>query len=101
VATYQSLLNEILAKEMQKTTYQTCASCPDVAALIGVDWFQFFAEKPLYYLRSTGAIWTWKISPNAFDTHALKRSFKHTRMPVYRASVRRALGSSCQRAEDS
>jgi hypothetical protein len=29
-----------------------------------------------------GAIWNWKISRNAFETHALKRFFKHMRMRV-------------------
>jgi hypothetical protein len=36
-----------------------------------------------------GALWNWKISRNAFETHALKRSFKPTRMRVYRASAPR------------
>ena len=43
-------------------------------------------------LRSLGAIWTWKISPNAFERYASTRSFKHTRMPACRASVRRGVG---------
>ena len=65
--------------------------CPDVAALIGVDCSSFCGKTailPSFY----GSYMDLEDPPNAFDTHALKRSFKHTRMPVYRASVQRGVG---------